>query len=710
MSDLRSMDLFRCGALTRFRAANRTRFVLNCEALETRQLLSTTPAAASNPSQIVVQNNLQVLPFAQSGSTAYTPQQIQSAYGVNQIAFSGGKVAGNGAGQTIAIVTAYNDPNIQSDLATFDSQNGLPAASLSVDNLGATTTDPGWALETSLDVEWAHSIAPGANIILVEAPSDSLNALFGAVNAARYLPTVSVVSMSWGTPEFFGESAYDSLFTTPAGHIGETFVAASGDSGAWSGPMYPSVSPNVLAVGGTTLTPSPSGSYGSETGWTYSTGGFSGLDSDWWTYESEPSYQTATLQSAGLSYGVRTTPDVSFNANPATGVAVYDSVPYDGASGWYQVGGTSAATPAWAALIAIADQGLVAGGKGTLSNTQALTNLYSLPSSDFHEITTGFNGYYATTGYNLVTGLGSPNANLVIAGILKANGVSEAAVATQATALTTSTSTSSSTSTTATTHQGRSGSHFDDGSSSTSTSSTTSVLVQPTSGLAGTAAASGTFGIQAQVTQNGSTQAPPLAQQTTAATVTTQSTATPPALGQSLPQASQSTSSVQSAGETTLAEPSLENATPLPSPPTMPEAAPAPEQNTVPAPEQNTVPAPEQSTVPNPDQNTAPAPGQMPSGEALVVAPAPVSDELVEDPALSLRDAALGQLGLSSLASRRSEVPSRSASDPEQVTEPLSERGLATLAGAAVVTVGGYRVLIGRSDHIKRRRTPGWFR
>ena len=174
-------------------------------------------------------------------------------------------------------MTAYNDPNIQSDLATFDTHNGLPTAALTVDNLGATTTNPGWALETSLDVEWAHSIAPAAKIILVEAPSDSLNALFSAVNSARYLPTVSVVSMSWGTPEFFGESAYDSLFTTPAGHIGETFVAASGDSGAWSGPMYPSVSPNVLAVGGTTLTLSASGSYGSENGWTYSTGGFSGL-------------------------------------------------------------------------------------------------------------------------------------------------------------------------------------------------------------------------------------------------------------------------------------------------------------------------------------------------------------------------------------------------------------------------------------------------
>ena len=295
-------------------------------------------------------------------------------------------------------------------------------------NLGGSTTDPGWALETSLDVEWAHALAPGANILLVEAASGSLSDLFSAVSTASQQPGVSVVSMSWGTNEFWGESSFDSLFTTPAGHTGVTYVAASGDSGAWSGPMYPSVSPNVLAVGGTSLTLNSNGGYGSESGWSGSTGGFSGLDSYWWSYESQPSYQNAALQAAGLSYGVRTTPDVSFNADPNSGVAVYDSVSYSGQSGWFQVGGTSAAAPAWAGLIAITDQGLATGGKGPLSGTQAQTQLYGLPSSDFHDITSGFNGYSATTGYDLVTGLGSPKANAVIAGLLSANGVSEGAV------------------------------------------------------------------------------------------------------------------------------------------------------------------------------------------------------------------------------------------------------------------------------------------
>ena len=166
-----------------------------------------------------------------------------------------------------------------------------------------------------------------------------------------------------------------------------TYVAASGDSGAWNGPSYPSVSPNVLAVGGTTLTLSGS-SYSSESGWSGSTGGFSGLDSNWQFYEVQPSYQNAALAAAGLSYGVRTTPDVSFNADPSSGVAVYDSVGYGGQTGWFQLGGTSAAAPAWAGLIAIADQGLATGGKGPLSGTQALSQLYALPKSDYHDVTT----------------------------------------------------------------------------------------------------------------------------------------------------------------------------------------------------------------------------------------------------------------------------------------------------------------------------------
>jgi subtilase family serine protease len=137
-----------------FRTRPRTRLDLFCESLESRQLLSTTTASAPDPAQITAQPNLQVLPFGGLAPTGLSPQQITNAYGVNQIKFSGGKVVGNGAGQTIAIVTSYNDPNISSDLAAFDSQFKLASPpSLTVKNLGGATTDSGWALETSLDVE-----------------------------------------------------------------------------------------------------------------------------------------------------------------------------------------------------------------------------------------------------------------------------------------------------------------------------------------------------------------------------------------------------------------------------------------------------------------------------------------------------------------------------------------------------------------------------
>jgi subtilase family serine protease len=405
----------------RSRIRRERRISPGCERLEIRQVLS-TGTVASSLSAITAQSFLQVQPMAGSGTSALSPQQIASAYGINGITFSG--VSGTGAGQTIAIVDAYGDPNMKTDLAAFDAKFGLTAPpTLTVDNLGVTTPDAGWALETALDVEWAHAVAPQANIVVVEAPSASLGSLLSAVRSAASLPNVGVVSMSWGSSEFYGESNLEGVFSAPAGHTNETFIAASGDSGAWSGPSFPAISPNVLGVGGTTLATGSNNSYGSETGWTDSTGGFSGYDNGFQVGLSAPSYQVAAQDAAGLNDGLRTSPDVSFNADPNTGYAVYDSVPYNESSGWYDVGGTSAAAPAWAGLVAITDQGLTAAGKSTLTTTQLATELYSLPSSDFHDITAGSNGDSAGTGYDLVTGLGSPKANLLVPGLLTAAGV-----------------------------------------------------------------------------------------------------------------------------------------------------------------------------------------------------------------------------------------------------------------------------------------------
>ena len=316
--------------------------------------------------------------------TGLTPAQVATAYGLSGLTF--GTRAANGSGQKIAIVDAYNDPKIKTELAVFDSAFNLPRPpSLTV--VGQTGTsalpsnDAGWALEEALDVEWAHALAPGASIVLVEANSASVPDLMAAVNVAKRISRVSVIAMSWGVSEFSGETAYDSVFTTP----GVTFVAGSGDTGSFGGPLWPASSPNVLAVGGTTFQVNTRGKYLGETAWSGSGGGSS-------TIEQEPSYQ-ASVQSTGW----RSTPDVAFDADP--GVPIYSQ------GSWITVEGTSLGTAAWAGMIAIVDQGRALANKGTLGSTQTLTALYSLPSSAFHTV---------GGAYNTQTGLGSPNGAALV--------------------------------------------------------------------------------------------------------------------------------------------------------------------------------------------------------------------------------------------------------------------------------------------------------
>jgi subtilase family serine protease len=404
---------------------NATRSNQLIEALESRQLLS------SSAVNITINSDVLINAAASKSSTTiegYTPAEIRAAYGIT----------GTGAGQTIAIVDAYSDPNIASDLAVFDKEFGLSTASFTQESAtGSTTKLPAenadWDGEISLDVEWAHAIAPSAKIILVDASSDSLSGLMSAVEYARTISGVSVVSMSWGSSEFASETSYDQYFTTPSGHVNITFVAASGDDGASGGADWPASSPDVVSVGGTTLSLSSTGTIESESAWSDSEGGVS-------EYESTPTYQSAVSSSG------RSTPDVSYDANPDTGFAVYDSVSDDGYVGWQEVGGTSAGTPQWAAIIADADATRVASGLSTLTSTQTLSELYSIYSNstsyaaDFNDITSGssvlseggggfggggfggpfgggrFGGgrqteyVYATTGYDTLTGLGTPKA------------------------------------------------------------------------------------------------------------------------------------------------------------------------------------------------------------------------------------------------------------------------------------------------------------
>ena len=256
---------------------------------------------------------------------------------------------------------------------------------------------------------------PGAQIVLIEANSQSLSDLMASVATAAGQSGVSVVSMSWGFAEgqavfASDEATYDSVFNVP----GVTFVASTGDYGA-ADPEYPAYSPNVVAVGGTSLTLNADNSYNSETGWGYysdSAGAFIGSGGGISLYEPEPAFQQGVQ-----STGYRTTPDVALVADPATGAWIADPYNLDPSNPFEVVGGTSLSAPAWAGLIALVNQGRGAAGESTLNSlspTDTQQALYMLPQSDYSVIGSGNNGYSANSGYNLVTGLGTPVAGSLV--------------------------------------------------------------------------------------------------------------------------------------------------------------------------------------------------------------------------------------------------------------------------------------------------------
>jgi subtilase family serine protease len=335
---------------------------------------------------------------------ALTPAQVRHIYGIDQI-------SNLGSGQTIAIVDAYDDPNIFNDANVFDQAvmttlggsisyyRAYGASSTWLTQAYASGSRPpgntGWGQEISLDVEWAHAIAPQANILLVEAASSSYSDLLAADDYA-VSQGAKVISNSWGSGEFSGETSYDSHFNVH----GVTFVLSAGDGGNQS---YPAESPYVLAVGGTTLSHDSNYNWTNEVGWSSGGGGVSG-------YEAKPPYQSS------LSYSNRANPDVAYDANPYTGFAVYDS--YGGYNWNYIFGGTSAGAPQWSAMIAIANQGRVAAGKTVLDGySQTLPYIYAMStgtdgSQTLFDVTSGSNGVgSAGPGFDLVTGRGTPGGN-----------------------------------------------------------------------------------------------------------------------------------------------------------------------------------------------------------------------------------------------------------------------------------------------------------
>ena len=331
--------------------------------------------------------HLKVSPFATTALAPYSPKQIRHAYGIDQLSVTG-------SNQKIAIVDAYGDPALQTDLNNFCSYYGIPTTTVKFlyPQGQPRVTDTGWALETALDVEWAHAIAPGASIVVSVAKSASINDLLGAVDAA-VSAGANVVSMSWGTLEFAGQANYDSHFNK----AGVTFVASSGDYGESSGVEWPACSVNVIGVGGTSLYLDGNGNRTLETAWSGSGGGVS-------IYNKLPGFQS-NWQTFGGGRGV---PDVSLVADPNTGVGVYYG------RHLYGVGGTSASAPQWAALVALSNESQ---GLPLIGGPRALYNLANTPGY-FFDIIGGSNGSdtddFAVQGYDLVTGLGSPKAGLLV--------------------------------------------------------------------------------------------------------------------------------------------------------------------------------------------------------------------------------------------------------------------------------------------------------
>ncbi len=402
-------------------------------AAQRRRALASRSAADGSP----------VGPAAGHGSTAtYSPAQIRAAYGLPELPASFGNLTAEqaarfGAGQTIYVIAAHHDPQIVAELNAFNSRFGLPACETRT--IAATATLPlatptatagcqfsvvystvngtlatrapaynaSWATEIALDVQWAHAIAPMARIVLIEAAQPMSNHLTGAVKLANAMGP-GVVSMSFGASELDGGAYSATLWNPVFSGRGMTYLAATGDWG--SDVFWPAASPHVLAIGGTRLSWDGS-SARSETGWSTTGGGIS-------AYTAVPSYQASGLPGVG-ALERRGVADVAFNADPETGQYTAVMSPGSSAVSWVSAGGTSLSTPQWAGLLAVANARRSLAGKAVLGlphdvlyrQIGAVPGLYASTLSD---ITSGSNGSCmlctAREGYDVLTGLGTPNA------------------------------------------------------------------------------------------------------------------------------------------------------------------------------------------------------------------------------------------------------------------------------------------------------------
>jgi subtilase family serine protease len=396
----------------------------------------------------------------------YSPSDIRTAYGYPSSL--------DGADQTIVIVDAYGSPTIQSDLATFDAQYGLPVANLTVEcPQGCPSFSPnanhgnevGWAEETSLDVEWSHAMAPGAKIVLVVAATNYGNAINAAESVAFQEYPGAVFSQSFGSFESSISGGGNNIQLQQAHQnyeaaaaAGDTVLASAGDWGATNlgtteNAVYPASDPLVTGIGGTEGNPYYNGLAGQplptckpgksctlglakvtcQTSGACTTTGYGG-EQVW----NEPFFGAATGGAESLIFGVpsfqagvngssqRTTPDVSYNATISGGVLTYLGF-LGSSSGWYIFGGTSAGSPQWASIVALANE--ARGLKGESSLGYLNDRLYPLAESgaygsDFHDITVGNNqltgmpfGYSAGPGYDIASGWGTPQVGSLVAAL-----------------------------------------------------------------------------------------------------------------------------------------------------------------------------------------------------------------------------------------------------------------------------------------------------
>ncbi len=330
----------------------------------------------------------------------FNPADLQSAYALPS--------STAGAGQTVAIVDAYDDPNAESDLGVYRAQFGLPACTTAngcfkkVSQSGSTKyprANGGWAQEISLDLDMVSAICPNCHIILVEASSSSLTNLGTAVNEAAKLGATEI-SNSYGGGESSSDTSYDTSYYH---HPGIAITASSGDGGY--GVEYPAASQYVTAVGGTSLSKASNTRGWTETVW--STSSTEGAGSGCSAYDPQPSWQASlsNITAAPASCGKRAVADVSAVADPYTGVSVYDSYSYQGASGWLVFGGTSVASPIIASVYALAgNASSVTYGSYPYSHTSSLNDVTSGQTASC-----GSDLCAAASGWDGPTGLGTPN-------------------------------------------------------------------------------------------------------------------------------------------------------------------------------------------------------------------------------------------------------------------------------------------------------------